>query len=133
MTTKTEERAILGESTRTQFERLTRNISAYAVAYRGEMVGKVVFIERDAGQDGTHVRCFIHILGHHMIEGEAKGGGFDIWSAAYANACENFDMDIARERSVSVHAEAFVNSARDDGQHWDGALRRRSYPVMQVV
>ncbi len=133
MNTTTLERDLDGEVTRAQFDRLTRNISAYVVAYRGEMMAKVVFIERDAGQDGTHVRCFIHVLGHHMIEGEDTGGGYDIWTAAFVDASKKFDKELAALRSVSVHVEAFIAAALDDGNHWDGALRKRSYAVLQAV
>lgn len=116
-----------------KFGKLTKNLTAYCVAYRGSMIGKVVFVERDAGQEGTRVICFIHVLGHCMIEGEASGGGYDIWSAAFSNACEKFDLEIARQRSVITHVEAFINSARYDNMHWDGALRKHSHDVMQVV
>ena len=136
MTTKTEERAIASQVTRDQFDRLTKNITAYAVSYRGSNVAKVTFIERDVGQDGTQVRCFIHILGIPMVEGEACGGGYDIWSAAFSNATTKLDGHSDEKLGIGFHVDAFVKAAGMDNQHWDGALRnlgKNSHDIFQVI
>lgn len=73
-------------ATRKRYEAATEGIEAYAfIDHECNASGRLV-IKRRANSGGHTVRVFLHFFGCPMVEGVAKGGGYDMAGAAVQDA-----------------------------------------------
>jgi len=71
---------------RERYDAATALLSARVIVdASGIAVGKIVVKGRET-PSGHMYRCWLHIYGHRMVEGHAKGGGYDMQAAAISSA-----------------------------------------------
>lgn len=112
-----------------QYATATKAISGYAILFKGEYIGKVVF-----KRGNCRVTCYAHIHGLVMTKGIAKGGGYDMNSAAVYAAMQNAMKRLKKDDPIaSKYVEGIYSATKNDGQHWDNALTKAGYTVLAVV
>lgn len=75
-------------ATRNHYDSNVGHMSVWVILGKEEADGRIVVI-RKPSRCGHIVRCFFHIFGSPMVEGIAKGGGYDMQSAAIIDAIGN--------------------------------------------
>lgn len=76
------------ETVRKDYERITADLYVWAVSKDGEPVARIVVkYGGRTSPNGLTVRAFVHIWGLQMTRGIARGGGYDMRTAALATAC----------------------------------------------
>lgn len=114
-----------------QYETATKAISGYAILYKGEYIGKVVF-----KRGNCRVTCYAHIHGLTMTRGIANGGGYDMNSASVAQAISKGIKGRTHEswdNRAKEHLDRIGKLDLDGGTHWDNALTKAGYTVLSVV
>lgn len=125
-------------------EAKTRDISAWVVFKNGEMVAKLIthYGGRNS-PNGLTVKGFVHVLGLPCVRGVARGGGYDMRTAALAAACAQIGTreikydprDVGRDLeaiALNAVAEKF-RTLKDQGHDVPHQLREMGYTVEQVM
>ncbi len=116
----------------TQYAQATKPISGYAIMKGRIFVAKVIF-----KRGNCRMTAYTHVLGLPMTRAYANGGGYDMASAAVQAAfakVNNKGGDKNRDTDGYMKHVKKINAAlRDDGAHWDSALRVAGYEVHSVV
>lgn len=127
------------EAIRNEFERMGADLHAWSVTKDGEQVARIVV--RYGGRsspNGLTVRAFVHVLGLPMVRGIARGGGYDMKTAAIWGACLNLpmigpgNMLRAQQPGVCDTVDAF-KALRDQGHDIPHQLRELGYTVDVVM
>lgn len=122
-----------------RFEQVTRDLTGYVVLRDGESIAKIVV--RYGGRsspNGLTVRAFVHVYGTRMVEGIARGGGYDMRTAAIHAACQKLkvieagDIERARQSAMCDAVDAF-RTLKDAGWDMPQQLREMGYQVEQVI
>lgn len=105
------------------------NVSAYVILSKGEKVATIAF---KFPRDGAgRLYAYVHWLGVQMQRGFAGGYGYDKRTAAVQAACKKIEWPIDLG---TLGPEDFDNAiASADGEHWDSALIKAGFEVMQAV
>lgn len=110
-------------------------VSAFVILKDGERVATVA-VKFPSG-NSTRVWAYLHVLSLPMVRACADGGGYDKTSAAVASAARKVKaFEHAHTPSESVALAKFWNDlapSLDRGQHWDRALEKAGFTVLQAV
>ena len=108
------------DAIRNEFDKITADLSAWAIIDKqGEAVAKV-FIRYGgrSSPNGLTVRAFVHVLGLPMVRGISRGGGYDMKSAAVADAVARYNMKEALSEGCNAEqleiVQAFANAPDRD-------------------
>lgn len=107
------------------------NINAYVIAHNTKHgIERLATIAFKRGATGN-VKCFFHLIGLPMVQGNAAGGGYDKFSAAFYDAAEkNF-----KANKGDAQARLIFEAAKqgNGGSHWDNALKAAGLTVLKAV
>lgn len=124
------------DAIRAEFERATQDLRAWLVQKDGETVAKIVV--KYGGRTSPHgltVRAFVHVIGLPMVRGIARGGGYDMKSAAILSACGHITYNLrstAYEQNISTTCADF-RALKDNGYDVPRQLRDMGYQVEWVI
>lgn len=94
-----------------RYESVTDSLEAYTIMHNGTLAGRIV-ISCKPTRSGHMVRAFLHLFGSPMVEGTARGGGYDMraaaLSAAFAKAWPKMDI---QTRASFEHAAKRLESS----------------------
>lgn len=76
-------------ATRNRYEAATKGVEAWAILDANGVRYGALTITHKATASGHMARAFFHLYGSPMEEGKARGGGYDMTSAALADALRN--------------------------------------------
>lgn len=113
-----------------------RDVSAWVICKGGDRVATVAI--KYGGRrspNGLTVRAYVHILGLPMVRGTARGGGYDMKSAAVYDAVRNLALTMPEDSDEGDPTRALLNEmvGAPDGPYWDDSLRKAGYQVFQAV
>ena len=116
-------------------ERITADLSAWSITKNGEQVARIVV--KYGGRrspNGLTVRAFVHVLGVPMVRGIARGGGYDMKSAAIVSAVQHLDYldDERSDLAINGNVNAF-RSLQDNGHDIPHQLQTMGYVVDRVT
>ena len=122
-----------------QHEAAFRDVSAWVICKDGERVATVA--RKTGGRtspNGLTVYAYVHVIGLPMVRGIARGGGYDMTSAAVLAACEQLKLippgNILRgQRPEMCDANDAFGRLRDSGRYWFDQLRDMGYQVWEAV
>ena len=121
---------------RTEFDRVTADDNAWAIFKGSEPVAKV-FIRYGgrSSPNGLTVRAFVHVLGLPMVRGISRGGGYDMKSAAVADAVARYNMKEALSEGCNAEQLEVIGAfaSAPDSAHWDSHMRAAGFTVFQVI
>ena len=113
------------------------DVSAYVILKDGQRVATVA-VKYSARS--TRVWAYLHVLSLPMVRACADGGGYDKTSAAIAKASQQvrcpltvYDPGNAQELRELAQSWNDLAPSLDKGQHWDRALERADFSVLQAV
>lgn len=115
-------------------EAKTRDLSAWVVLKDGELVAKLItHYGGRSSPNGLTVKGFVHILGLPCARGIARGGGYDMRTAALSAACQRLDYldDERSDLDINRHVNVF-RTLKDQGYEIPRQLRELGYTVEQV-
>lgn len=127
-----------------EFETKTADWSAWLVLRNGDVVAKIVtHYGGRRSPNGLTVRAFVHVLGLPMVRGIARGGGYDMRTAAIASACQHI-QDAKLKHLPTTQGEDMYKLALneqaakfralvDQGHDIPHQLRAMGYQVEQVM
>lgn len=124
------------ESVRADYERVTRDLTVYSVSKDGEPIARIVV--KYGGRSSPHgltVRAFVHVLGLPMVRGMARGGGYDMKTAAIADAMKHLTYNRrsdSYESAIADTCQAF-RALSDGGYDIPHQLRELGFHVAEVV
>lgn len=115
------------------FEKAFRDVQAWIVAKDGKEIARIaVKTTGRSSSAGLTVRAYVHVLGCPMVRGSARGGGYDMTTAAIANACIKLKPQDCKGELHSLDATLF-KSLEDEGWDIPKQLRDMGYSVFQAV
>lgn len=120
-----------------ELETKTRDLSAWVVLRNGEVVAKL--ITHCGGRNspnGLTMRGYVHVLGLPVVRGIARGGGYDMRTAALAGACGNLPRTLAgldHLDATQAKALADFRALKDQGYDIPHQLRELGYTVEQAL
>ena len=127
------------ETVRNDYERITADLYVYSVEKDGEHVARIVV--KYGGRrspNGLTVRAFVHVLGLPMVRGIARGGGYDMKSAAIVDAVQHL-KPVGNLDTVDAYAlpqwtaRRNFRNLKDNGHDIPHQLRAMGYTVNEVV
>lgn len=107
-----------------KFSKHFSDVQAYAVLDNNHhRIANVTF-----KRTGASWVCYVHIVGLPLQSGKASGGGYDLQSAAFADAIsKSTDSD-------PVLQDFRAAAAYDDGRNWfDGVEFSGAYRILSVI
>lgn len=122
-----------------KFDRAVGNLSAYAILKDGSLVAKIVT------KRGASLTAFLHWYGCTMVHGTARGGGYDMETAAIESAIARMKTNAIRkgieDYQINAHERAersgFVgaleSSLERDGVEWRHRLAGAGFDVMAII
>lgn len=114
-----------------QFDKATRDVSAFAVFKGPDYIGRVVF---KRGTSGLRTTCFAQVWGLRMAKGMANGGGYDKDSAAAENAISKIKPEDERDPAPLEHLKAWQDAMKGpEGERWNRRLDAAGYNVVHVI
>src|ERR1700754_459813 len=103
-----------------RFDAATRGIDAYAIAFKGEIIGRVVF------KHGNTCRCFAQVWNTGMGEGIARGHGFDRSTEAFEHALIKIRYDAEKDDpKACMHVRRWrelFQGKQASAERWDNRL-----------
>lgn len=119
-----------------QHEAAFRDVSAWVICKDGERVATVATkVGGRTSPNGLTVYAYVHVIGLPMVRGIARGGGYDMTSAAVLAACHKIHASGRREEPAEVLAVGrdLCNGLKDSGRYWYDQLRDMGYQVWEAV
>ena len=109
-------------------------ITACVVTLHGARVATIAF-KRNQRSGG--VQCFLHWFGETMTRGTARGGGYDMCSAAAADAARRLPAELPEDSGYPLTAaeRTAFRSALLGTEHntWRYALRDAGFEVLSAI
>lgn len=91
-----------------EFETKTQDWSAWLVLRNGDPVAKIVtHYGGRRSPSGLTVRAFVHVLGLPMVRGTARGGGYDMRTAAIGQAVRHLPKEWPTDKQWDTGTEEF--------------------------
>ena len=107
------------------FDKAIGDLRAYAIAWEGEIIGRIIF------RFGNAATCYAQVWGNEMTTGRATGYGYDKASTAFCKAAERM---LAADAESGEHVNRWkACAAAREGQQWDARLRSAGYVVQHVM
>lgn len=120
-----------------QFEKHTARVSGDVILYKGDSVGRVVFVHPRDGAGRLY--CYLQFWGSHMERGSASGYGYNKRKAAFEDAMGRLAKQLATCPDVpspmKSHAMIACETYAADktGEDWDVKLRTGGFTTAHVV
>jgi arginase family enzyme len=110
-------------------DRATPGLTAFLILKDGENVGRAIIRRK------TAVTAYLQIWGAQMQKGQARGGGYDMASAAIEAAAAKLEMpmDGPSHSALVPMVRKIINDPKADGQHWFQRLERAGFTVAAVI
>lgn len=70
---------------RNRYDNATARLSVFLIMCDKASIGRIVITGKPTAS-GHMYRCFFHLFGSPMVEGTAKGGGYDMATASLSDA-----------------------------------------------
>ena len=118
------------DSSYSKFDTAFRNVSAYALIFGGEPVGRVVV------KYGNAATAYVQVWGAPMATARATGYGYDKESHAVIDAIKRFDPSEAPAHAHGALAWMRARStaeAWNGSTHWHDALEAAGFTVATVI
>lgn len=126
------------DAIRAEHDRFTADLHAWAVFKGSEHVANITV--RYGGRSSPHgltVRAYVHVLGLPMVRGIARGGGYDMKSAAIVGTWRMWPKNTYQDDahlSLSTRQTVKDFAGLKDGSHdIPHQLREMGYTVAQVL
>ena len=110
------------------FDRATAGFSAYAILSDGSAIGRVIIRRKVA------VTAYFQIWGAAMVKGQARGGGYDMATAAIENAVEKLekpDRIYAHDHWSDIRQ--VMSDPKRDGETWTRRLEDMGFEIANVI
>lgn len=113
--------------------RAFKGVSAFAILKKGKEVARITCKSSESAA-GSSVRAFVWFLGSPMVEGRARGGGYDIEAGAVSAAASKMVPGGLSSAALPT-AKAFRDACAmaDSGKGIKRALEDAGFQVLEVI
>lgn len=114
------------------FEKATRatRMEAHYIYQGARQVGRVIFQRSASGATET---CWLHLWGTSMVQGSARGYGYDKQGAAYRDALSKLKVDVKYDDAPVGQAVKALKACTDEGARFAALINQAGYQAQHVI